>query len=130
MGQCGYINIVNKTDSRLIQGYISSFQMDAWDFPKTIEAGSIARVFVEWDECIFHVKGDDRGKVIYHLASDSRKEMELEMYNALERNIIYTLRGFNGVSSEPQRINWVNEGIMTIEIGDAEETEETGPELT
>ena len=90
MGQGGKIKIENKTDSRMKRRYCKSYQMDSWSFPETIEANSSATVYVEWDECIFHAKGDDRGTVIYYLENNPEKEVHISLFNANERNFTVT----------------------------------------
>ncbi|WP_295092421.1 phosphatidylinositol-specific phospholipase C domain-containing protein [Ruminococcus sp.] len=121
MGQGGKIKIENKTDSRMKRRYCKSYQMDSWSFPETIEANSSATVYVEWDECIFHAKGDDRGTVIYYLENNPEKEVHISLFNANERNFTVTRLKFNGISSVPQKVNWLHDGIMAVPVEEKEQ---------
>ena len=118
MGQGGKVNIINNTNSRMIKHYEHSYQMDSWSFPDTIEPGSTAGVYVEWDEGIFKTEKDDAGEVFYHLEKDRSKEIEIHMWNCNEKNITVTMKGFPEISSEPQRLNWQHDGIMPINVVD------------
>ncbi|KAI0342747.1 PLC-like phosphodiesterase [Trametopsis cervina] len=53
-----------RTDAR-------AYQMDKWDFPEEVPAGTNANVWVEFDENIFHHKNDDGGEVSYALSGTS-----------------------------------------------------------
>ncbi|PSR77759.1 hypothetical protein PHLCEN_2v7714 [Hermanssonia centrifuga] len=46
---------------------ISSYQMNAWNFPQSVLAGTMAKVYVEWDQYIFDDQEDDGGEVVYQL---------------------------------------------------------------
>lgn len=126
MGQGGKIKIENKTDSKMIRRYCKAYQMDAWSFPETIEANSSATIYVEWDECIFHAKGDDRGTVIYYLSNSPEKEVHISLFDANERNFNVTRLKFNGIPSTPQKVAWLHDGVMVVPV--EEKKQEPAPE--
>jgi hypothetical protein len=68
MGQGGNITLVNGTAYDWQQTYTHQYQMNAWNFPATIPAGTSASVYVEWDQGVFTTQSDDAGEVTYTLA--------------------------------------------------------------
>lgn len=119
MGQGGHITIINNTDSKMTKTYIGSYQMEAWNFPDEIQAGERKRVYVEWCDNIFKCTCDDRGTVIYALASDMRKTLRLTMFDANTRSMSVELTGIAGpgvVTSCP--IQWRHDGEMYIFMDD------------
>jgi len=65
MGQGGTLTLVNGTNRAWRRTKQQSYQMNSWSFPETIAPWSVQRVYVEWDEYIFHSKTDDAGEVDY-----------------------------------------------------------------
>lgn len=130
MGQGGKVKIVNNTDSQLVRSYCGSYQMDAWNFPETIAARSSCLVYVEWDEYIFHAKGDDRGSVYYTLRDCPSKRVEITMYDANSRNFTVTRIGFNGIPAKPEKVQWLHNGIMTVIIDDPPAEEDKDDDKT
>lgn len=68
MGQGGNITLVNGTAYDWQQTHTHQYQMNAWNFPATIPAGTSVSVYVEWDEGVFTTVSDDAGEVNYTLA--------------------------------------------------------------
>ncbi|THG95539.1 hypothetical protein EW026_g6133 [Hermanssonia centrifuga] len=66
-GEGGSFVLINMTPYNWNQIYIHSYQMNAWGFPQSVPAGSMAKVYVEWDQSIFDDQEDDGGQVIYQL---------------------------------------------------------------
>jgi hypothetical protein len=71
MGQGGYITFVNGTPYDWNKTNQHSYQMNSWDFPQVITAGSSTNVYVEWDQNIFHTTSDDSGEVNYTFGPNS-----------------------------------------------------------
>lgn len=68
MGQGGNITLVNGTTSDWHRRtHTHEYQLDAWDFPATIKAGTSVSVYVEWHQGPFTHEGDDAGEVSYAL---------------------------------------------------------------
>jgi len=71
MGQGGTFELINGTAYTWEKTKTSSYQMNAWNFPESIFAGTSVSVYVEWDGDILHHKADDAGEVYYSLAGTS-----------------------------------------------------------
>ncbi|ADU24083.1 phosphatidylinositol-specific phospholipase C domain-containing protein [Ruminococcus albus] len=120
MGQGGAVNLINNTRSKLIQAEpFFTYQMDAWDFPKELEAGEKARFYVEWSEGFFEDRCDDRGIAKYVLENDPKKKVKIEMWDATKRNFTVERTGFSGDDSRStESILWQHDGDMFIVISD------------
>lgn len=120
MGQGGKFLIVNHTpyDWKLIDK--SSYQMDAWDFPKTIEKCSTKSVYVEWDESIFHNNADDSGKATYSLNDGSGDSFTIKFHNAQTRDIEVDIsnitRKHSNRKSNKFKLEWNHNGNMNFGI--------------
>ncbi|THG95538.1 hypothetical protein EW026_g6132 [Hermanssonia centrifuga] len=66
-GEGGSFVLINMTPYNWNQISISSYQMNAWNFPQSVLAGTMAKVYVEWDQYIFDDQEDDGGEVVYQL---------------------------------------------------------------
>lgn len=119
MGQGGHITIINNTNSKMIQTYSHSYQMEAWDFPKEIAAGERKRFYVEWCDNIFKCTSDDRGTAVYHLENDQNKTLEITMYNANTRSISVELTGIEGPGIKTScPMQWQHDGEMYVIMDD------------
>lgn len=78
MGQGGHMVIVNATDSDFTKTYDHAYQMNSWDFPDTIKAGTVASVYVEWDENILKTKSDDAAEATYTLANTDNVNFQVQ----------------------------------------------------
>ncbi|MCW3783024.1 phosphatidylinositol-specific phospholipase C domain-containing protein [Defluviimonas salinarum] len=67
MGQGGFITLVNGTNAPWLRSSQNSYQMNNWDFPELILPYSSARIYVEWNQNIFHTQKDDNGQVVYEM---------------------------------------------------------------
>jgi hypothetical protein len=65
MGQGSHIIMSNGTKSDWTLTKSESYQMNTWDFPSIIKKSSTTKIYVEWNESIFHVTEDDQGKAEY-----------------------------------------------------------------
>jgi 1-phosphatidylinositol phosphodiesterase len=92
--------------------------MNVWDFPEKVNAGQSVRFEVEWCENIFKVKRDDAGEAYYALESNPDKKVEFAMWDAKEYNFTVKQIGFEGIDPTAQRIKWVDDGEITIEIAE------------
>ncbi|WP_446469571.1 hypothetical protein [Xenorhabdus stockiae] len=76
MGQGGYIKLINSTDSDWTLISQHSYQMNSWSFPTKILKKTSQRVYIEWDEFIFHSPSDDAGEARYTLEDNSSFEIQ------------------------------------------------------
>ena len=77
MGQGGHMVIVNATDTDWNKTYDHSYQMNSWDFPDTIKAGTVANVYVEWKQGLNNEK-DDAGEATYTLANTDNVNFQVQ----------------------------------------------------
>ncbi len=68
MGQGGYITLVNGTNCNWVLTKEHSYQMDRWEFPSTVAAGTSVTVYVEWNDSWIHTTSDDAGEATYSLS--------------------------------------------------------------
>ncbi|KAI0766796.1 PLC-like phosphodiesterase [Irpex lacteus] len=68
MGEDSTFTLINATAYDWHRTAQQSYQMDKWNFPETIPAGTTAKVEVEFDENVFHNKSHDGGEVFYSLS--------------------------------------------------------------
>ncbi|KAM0543059.1 hypothetical protein ACHAPJ_012508 [Fusarium lateritium] len=67
MGEGGYINLVNGTPYRWKRNDQKSYQMDCWDFPESVNAGSIPAVYAEFNQDLLKNRKDTSGSATYTL---------------------------------------------------------------
>lgn len=78
MGQGGSVVIINATKYDWKRVNQHSYQMNSWNFPTTIAAGSKVSVYVEWDENIFHNHHDDGGEAEFQLEGTGGLSFEFQ----------------------------------------------------
>lgn len=71
MGAGGTITLINNTDCDWNKTSQHSYQMNAWNFPQTIPAGTSCSVYLEYSEHIDKTWTDDSGDVYYQLSGSS-----------------------------------------------------------
>ena len=116
MGSSAHITIINKTKYRMVQTHCHSYQMNEWNFPTSINAGTSSRFEIEWCENIFKTKSDDAGEAYYGFEGDNSKRVEFAMWNAKQYNFTFKQIGFEGIDPVAQRITWVDDGEIIINI--------------
>lgn len=120
MGQGANFVLINDTEYDWICKEKSSYQMDAWNFTDKIEKFSAKKIYVEWDENIFHTKSDDMGKVIYSLNDGSNDSFKIEFRNGNSKNIevdISNIRRKNiKIKKNLLKLKWMHNGDINFGI--------------
>jgi len=79
MGQGGYLKIVNASLYTLKLTHIHSYQMNAWDFPKSISPGQCPRIYIEWCQTFGKNWYDDAGEARYEIVgTDPVRHFEIQ----------------------------------------------------
>ena len=117
MGQGGYITLVNSTDSDWNRTGQHSYQMNSWDFPQTIAAKSSVRVYVEWDQGIFHNQSDDAGEANYTLSGTDNLAFQIQARakKGFELQVFFDNLATNGNAiGSTIKLGWVHDGIVNF----------------
>ena len=110
MGQGAHLTIANHSKHALRLGRHSSYQMNNWSFPDTIEAGSEATVYTEFDQSAwFTTENDDSGDAEYSLEGSDRKLL----LEARKRDKFEIWAIVDGVRNN---LGWLHDGQMRCEI--------------
>lgn len=120
MGQGGNIALFNATKSNLVSSNQNSYQMNSWSFPATIPAGTVANIYVEWDQNITVTTGDDAGNVTYTVegTGDSFTIQARVISGNFDISVL-----FSGMSAEgnPQGskfdLGWAWNSVMNFVLG-------------
>jgi hypothetical protein len=121
MGQGGYINLINSTKYNWQKTHQRSCQMNTWDFNGSIPAGHAARVYVEWDQGIFHNQGDDGGEARYALQGCGREfEVQAGGRDGFHLNIAFSNLAAHGVTSgSTVGLGWNHDGsVQFVLVGE------------
>ena len=131
MGQGGFITLVNGTDSDWELTHQHSYQMNAWNFPKTILAKTSERIYVEWDEALFDNQADDAGEAVYTLSGTNNQSFQVQA-RAKYGFTLQVLFDNIETSGNPQgsvlNLGWQHNGIVSFILA-GKENEYTGSNL-
>ncbi len=115
MGQGGYITLVNSTVSNWTKKDQNSYQMNSWNFPDTINAGTSVNVYVEWNQNIFNTQSDDGGGVSYTLedAVGSTFQVQASASNGFQLKICFVNLQTNGnPKGSTINLGWNHDGYV------------------
>ena len=90
MGQGGFITLVNSTNSDWQLTAQHSYQMNNWSFPQTIAAKTSQRIYIEWDQNIFHNQSDDGGEASYTLADNTSFQIQARAQNGFMLQVYFS----------------------------------------
>lgn len=120
MGEGGYITMLNATDRKWIKQAQHSYQMHSWNFPQEIMPGTTKRIYVEWDDTIFHNRDDDGGEVRYQLEGTCGASFELDAIGRGHRRIVARadkkLPRLFGCEMEEAELGWIHNGSVNFTI--------------
>ena len=116
MGQGGKITFVNGTRCDWESLGQRSYQMNSWDFPAVIAAGTTATVYVEWGQSIFKTQSDDSGVVTYTLSgTDLSFQLVASAGNGFDLSVVLTSLSTPG---NPQgstiNLEWNHDGFVNF----------------
>ena len=115
MGQGGYINLVNSTDSDWILDHTHSYQMNSWKFPKKILKKTSAKVYIEWDQGIFKHQKDDAGEARYILNDKSSFEIQARAEKEFNLRVYYKEIKVNGNNiGDVVNLGWAHDGVVNF----------------
>lgn len=135
MGQGGYLSITNSTPYCWKKTYDYSYQMDAWNFPDVIEKGINYKLYIEWDESIFHQSRDDQGIAEYTIEDGSGSKLKINANNRNEFCISINSSGLKRKKESRKRedcvLGWMHDGIMNyVVVGDKDGYMVTGDDFS
>lgn len=120
MGQGGSVVIINATKYDWKRVNQHSYQMNSWNFPTTIAAGSKVSVYVEWDENIFHNHHDDGGEAGYELGGTGLTfEFQARWPEGGDRRILVYFKNLstpNNPKGSTISLGWAHDGRMNFVI--------------
>lgn len=99
MSSGGNLILINNTNCDWNQTYHHSYQMNIWNFPQTIAAGTSQQVRVSYDEITGKTWTDDGGDVIYQFSDGSGSSFHIRANHpgkaAGQGNISVTFTGIS-----------------------------------
>ncbi|TMP31039.1 hypothetical protein [Pseudoalteromonas rubra] len=117
MGQGGFITLVNSTDSDWTRTGQHAYQMNAWEFPDTIAAKTSTRVYVEWDQGIFHDQQDDAAEVYYTINDGHHScfQIQARAKKGFELQVVFdNLVSSGNPAGSTLRLGWQHNGIVSF----------------
>lgn len=113
MGQGGYIKLINSTDSDWTLSYQHSYQMNSWSFPEKVLKKTSQRVYVEWNENIFHSSVDDTGEARYTLEDNSSFEIQARAKDGFALQVYFNSIETSGNSvGATLQLGWHHDGTI------------------
>lgn len=116
MGQGGYIAIVNTTKYDFESTKTDSKSMNKWKFPDTIKAGTSERIYVEWEEGVFHDKKKDEGNQTYTLKGVGWTfKVKARAKNGFKLSVVLEDFATQGVAKGTEiDLGWEHDGTVTF----------------
>lgn len=116
MGQGGFITITNGTNQNWRKIVQHSYQMNTWNFPETITAGTAQSVYVEWDQGPGKNQKDDAGEVFYVVeGTNDQFEIQARNHGRFDLRVIY--HGMNPAGASPNQVyslGWYHNGTVSF----------------
>lgn len=116
MGQGGFIAIANGTNRNWLKVGQHSYQMNTWNFPEKIEAGTVQSVYVEWNQGVFVHEGDDAGEVYYKVeGTNDQFQIQARNHGGFNLSVMYDTMNPAGASSgQPYSLGWSHNGTVSF----------------
>lgn len=115
MGQGGQLILVNGTKYDWTNTYIHSYQMNAWQFPGTVPAGTIVQQYVEWDQDIFDTQSDDAGEATYSLDGTSATfQVQARAGNGFDLQVAIAPATAGTPANATIDLGWNHDGFMSF----------------
>ncbi|THH20231.1 hypothetical protein EW146_g1105 [Bondarzewia mesenterica] len=116
MGQGGRIILVNGTPYQWQRTYQYSYQMNAWNFPSTIEPGQTVPIYVEWDEGFLTNVSDDGGEASYALAETNCSfQVQARANNGFQLKVYFEeLATLNNPLHTVLKLGWDHDGAVSF----------------
>ncbi|KAM0204730.1 hypothetical protein ACHAQD_000516 [Fusarium lateritium] len=115
MGEGGYINLVNGTPYRWKRTCQASYQMDAWNFPESINAGVVPATYVEYDQDLFKKRQDTSGSATYKVEGTDAS-FTVHVADKPERLWVQLdgLESVNNPRGSKIELGWRHDGCVTF----------------